>query len=70
MDRIDKAHAYPNRSLHNLVTLHRLVVWGLALEPIEENLAHEETTRRIKCRLLRFIFLFNIINSIYSPSQG
>ena len=56
MDRIDKAHAYPNRSFHNLVTIHRLVVWGLAPEPIEENLAHEETTRRSKCRLLRFIF--------------
>ena len=50
LDCIDRAHAYSDRSFHSLVTLHCLAVWGLGLKPTDKNLAHEEITRRSKCR--------------------
>ena len=58
LEHIDRARAHPKRSLHSLVTFCRLAVWGLSLEPTEENLAYEETTSQSKCRRLYFIIYF------------
>ena len=71
MDCIDRARAYPDRSFHSLVTLRRLAIWGLGLEPTDENLAHEDTTRQSKYHPFirhHFISFIYIINSMSSPS--
>ena len=36
----------------------RLAAWGLGPIPTAENLGHEETTRRSKCRPLPLFFFF------------
>ena len=46
LDRIDQVRAFPGRTIHDLVTLSRLVAWGLVPLPTAENHSHEETTRR------------------------
>ena len=61
LKHINRTRAHPERSFHSLVTFRHLTVWGLGPEPIEENLAHEETTRQSKCRLSSFIFLKTFI---------
>ena len=58
LDRIDQVHSFPNRSFHGLVTFGRLATWGLDRIPSAENLGHEETTRRSKCRPSFFFFFF------------
>ena len=58
LERIDRACAHPERSFHSLVTFRHLAIWGLGPEPIVENLAHEETTRRSKCHPSSFIHFF------------
>ena len=58
LDRIDQVRSFPDRSFHGLVTFGRLATWGLGPIPIAENLEHEETTRRSKCRPSLFSFFF------------
>ena len=53
---IDRAHAYPKRSFHSLVTLSRLAVCGLGPEPTVENLAHVETIHQSKHHPTVFFF--------------
>ena len=46
------------------MTFSRLAAWGLGPIPASENLVHEETTRRSKCRPLLFFnpkFVFFVI---------
>ena len=62
LERIDKAHAYAERSFHSLVTLCCLAVQGLGPKPTKENLAHEKTTCRSKCCPLHFIISFFFIH--------
>ena len=40
----------------------RLAAWGLDPIPTAENLGHEETTRRSKCRPLPLLFFFFFFN--------
>ena len=40
------------------MTFSRLSTWRLGPEPIVENLAHEETTRRSKYRPFLFIYIY------------
>ena len=61
LDRIDEVRAFPGRTFHDLVTLSRLAAWGLSPLPTAENLSHEETTHRSKCRLYHFAFFFFLI---------
>ena len=61
LDRIDQVHSFPDRSFHGLVTFGHLVSWGLGPIPSVENLGHEETTRRSKCRPFLFPFLLFFI---------
>ena len=60
--RIQKARLYTDRTFHSLVSLQRLVAWGLGPIPSVEALAHEITTRRreffIFYFLLYIFFLF------------
>ena len=56
LDRIDRVRSFSDRSFHDLVTFSRLAAWGLGPIPIAENLVHEETTRRSKCRPLLSFF--------------
>ena len=56
LDRIDVVRAFPERTFHYLVTLSRLVAWGLGPMPTAENLGHEETTCRRKYGL-HFVFI-------------
>ena len=58
-------HALPVRTFHELVTLSRLAAWGLGLVPNVENLGHEETTRRSKCRLSYFISISSSLFSLF-----
>ena len=50
LDRIDRVCSFSDRSFHGLVIFSRLAAWGLDPIPTAENLGHEETTRRSKCR--------------------
>ena len=68
LERIDRTRAHPERSFHSLLTLRHLAVWGLGLEPTEENLAHKETTRRSKCHPSFFFIIF--LTLYLSSSQG
>ena len=54
LDRIDRVRSFSDMSFHDLVTFSRLAAWGLGPIPTAENLVHEETTRRSKCRPLLF----------------
>ena len=54
LDRIDRVRSFSDMSFHGLVTFSRLAAWGLGPIPTAENLVHEETTRRSKCRPLLF----------------
>ena len=66
LDRIDQVRSFPNRSFHGLVTFGRLVAWGLGPIPSIENLGHEETTRRSKCRPFLFpFFIFYFLFTYY-----
>ena len=56
LDRIDQVRSFSDRSFHSLVTFSRLAAWGLGPIPTAENLGHEETTRRSKCRPFLFSF--------------
>ena len=58
LDRIDEVRTFLGRTFHDLVTLSRLVAWGLGPLPTVENLSHEETTHRSKCRPHHFTFFF------------
>ena len=58
LDRIDRVRSFSDRSFHGLVTFSRLAAWGLSPIPTTENLGHEETTRRSKCRPLPPFFFF------------
>ena len=59
LDRIDQVRSFSDRSFHGLVTFSRLAAWGLGPIPTAENLGHEETTRRSRCRPLpSFLFFF------------
>ena len=69
LDRIDEVRAFPGRTFHDLVTLSRLAAWGLGPLPTVENLSHEETTRRSKCRPHHFACLFFFFDW-FSSSQG
>ena len=60
LDRIDEVRAFPGRTFHDFVTLSRLAAWGLGPLATVENLSHEETTRRSKCRPYHFAFFFLI----------
>ncbi|XP_075657287.1 uncharacterized protein LOC142627331 [Castanea sativa] len=46
LGRVQKARLHPERDFHSLVTLQRLMTWGLGPEPSPEALAHEITIRR------------------------
>ena len=70
LDRIDQVRAFPGKTIHDLVTLSRLVAWGLGPLPTVENLSHEETTCRseyhpfvfsLSSLFLFFVFFFNLI---------
>ena len=65
LDRIDQVRAFPRRTFHDLVTLSRLIAWGLGPLPTAENFSHEETTRRSEYRPFFFSiflkFFFNLI---------
>ena len=66
LDRIDQVRSFPDRSFHGLVTFGRLVAWGLGPIPSIENLGHEETTRRSKCRPFLFpFFIFYFLFTYY-----
>ena len=56
LDRIDQVRFFSDRSFHGLVTFSRLAAWGLSPIPTTENLGHEETTKRSKCRPFLFSF--------------
>ena len=56
LDRIDQVRFFSDRSFHGLVTFSRLAAWGLSPIPTTENLGHEETTQRSKCRPFLFSF--------------
>ena len=59
--RIQKARLYTDRTFHFLVSLQRVVTWGLGPEPSVEALAHEITTHRHEFSsifFLLFIYLF------------
>ena len=58
LDCIDRVRSFSDRSFHGLVTFSRLAAWGLGPIPTAENLGHEETTRRSKCRPLPLFFFF------------
>ena len=58
LDRIDQVRSFSDRSFNGLVTFSRLATWGLGPIPIAENLGHEETTRRSKCRSFPSFFIF------------
>ena len=45
------------------MTFSRLAAWGLGPIPTVENLGHEETTRRSKCRPLPLLFFFFFFKS-------
>ena len=60
LDRIDRVRSFSDRSFHGLVTFSRLAAWGLGPIPTSENLVHEETTRRSKCRPLLFFFFLTL----------
>ena len=57
LDWIDQVCSFSDRSFHGLVTFGRLAAWGLGLIPTAENLGHEDTTQRSKCRPFLFSFL-------------
>ena len=65
LDQIDKVRAFPRRSFHELVTFSSLATWGLGPEPTAENLSHEETTRKSKCRPASYHFLFCLLFSSF-----
>ena len=60
LDQIDVVRTFPGRTFHDLVTLSRLVVWGLGPVPTAQNLNHEETSCRSKYRPLHFISLSSL----------
>ena len=72
LDRINKVRSFSDRSFHGLVTFSRLAAWGLGPIPTSENLVHEETTRRSKCRPLLssfssfFLLFFFLTLSLFS----
>ena len=67
LDCIDRVRSFSDRSFHGLMTFSRLAAWGLGPIPTSENLEHEETTRRSKCRpLLSFFFFLTL--SLFSLS--
>ena len=65
LDQIDKVRAFPRRSFHELVTFSSLATWGLGPEPTAENLSHEETTRRSKCRPSLFTSVLPFLSSFF-----
>ena len=73
LDRIDQVRAFPGRTTHDLVTLSRLVAWGLVPLPTAENHSHEETTHRNEYRpfffslfiIVFFLVFFFFLNLIF-----
>ena len=64
LDRIDRVRSFSDKSFHGLVTFTHLAAWGLGPILTTENLVHEETTRRSKCRPL---FGFETVFLCFAP---